>query len=275
MSPVGEAAPVEDRSKKTAMDNPALRYLVRYASPVTVLVVWELSVKLGYVNPFLLPALSDVLVRAWHEIVGGDVAFHAGLTIYRAMAGFISAGILGVLVGVLTARNRFCKWFFEPLVSVGFPMPKIAFMAIFILWFGLGDVSKIAMVTLTCIFPVISATYLGCSQVDHYLVWSARNMGTSERRVLWKVVLPASLPQILNGLQIAFPSSLIVTVVTEMISSGGGLGGYMILNARFALSEKVFVGIVVIAVVGYTLLTVFTHFRRRILAWHAESQMGI
>jgi ABC-type nitrate/sulfonate/bicarbonate transport system permease component len=251
------------------------RWPIRYASPVAVLAAWELSVRLGLVDPFLLPALSSVLLRAAEEIATGDVLFHTGLTVYRAMTGFLSATVLGVLIGVLTARNRYCRWFFEPLVSVGFPMPKIAFMAIFILWFGIGDASKIVMVTLTCIFPIISATYLGCSQVDHYLVWSARNMGTSERRVLWKVVLPASLPQILNGLQIAFPSSLIVTVVTEMISSGGGLGGYMILAARFALSEKVFVGIVVIAIVGYTLLTVFGHFRRHILAWHAESQMAI
>ena len=175
----------------------------------------------------------------------------------------------------LTARNRFCRWFFEPLISVGFPMPKIAFMAIFILWFGIGDTSKIVMVALTCIFPIISATYLGTTRVDHYLIWSARNMGTSENRILWKVVLPAALPQILSGLQIAFPSSLIVTVVTEMISSGGGLGGYMILAARFALSEKVFVGIVTIAIVGYALLTIFSHVRRRLLRWHAESQQSI
>ena len=256
-------------------DNPVFRFLIRYASPIVVLLAWELTVRLGYVNPFLLPAFSDVMVRAADEIVNGDVLLHAGLTVYRAMTGFICAGILGIAIGVLSARNAGCKWFFDPLVSVGFPMPKIAFMAIFILWFGLGDVAKIVMVTLTCVFPIISATYLGCSQVDHYLIWSARNMGTSQRRVLWKVVLPASLPQILNGLQIAFPSSLIVTVVTEMITSGGGLGGYMILSARFALSEKVFVGIVVIAIVGYSLLTLFSHFRRRILAWHAESQMGI
>jgi len=255
--------------------NPVVRVLIRYASPIAVVAAWELSVRLGWVDPFLLPAFSSVLVRAANEVASGDVLFHALLTIYRAMAGFLAATVLGVVIGVLTARNRYCRLFFEPLVSVGFPMPKIAFMAIFILWFGLGDASKIVMIALTCIFPIISATYLGTSQVDHYLVWSARNMGTSESRVLWKVVLPASLPQILSGLQIAFPSALIVAVVTEMIASGGGLGGYMILSARFALSEKVFVGILTIAIVGYTLLTIFGYVRRRLLRWHAESQQAI
>ncbi len=258
-----------------ARRHPVTRFLIRYASPIAVLSAWELTVRLGWADPFLLPALSSVLVRAASEMIGGDVLFHAALTVYRALVGFLAATVLGVVIGVLTARNRYCRWFFEPLISVGFPMPKIAFMAIFILWFGIGDESKIIMIALTCVFPIISATYLGTSQVDHYLVWSARNMGTSERRVLWKIVLPAALPQILSGLQIAFPSALIVTVVTEMISSGGGLGSYMILAARFALSEKVFVGIVTIAIVGYTLLTIFGHFRRHLLRWHVESQQAI
>lgn len=263
------------RNKEARRHHARPALLIRYASPIAVLVAWELTVRLGWVDPFLLPALSSVLVRGAAELVGGDVAYHALLTVYRAMTGFLIATVLGVLIGVLTARNRFCRWFFEPLISVGFPMPKIAFMAIFILWFGIGDQSKIVMIIITCIFPIISATYLGTSQVDHYLIWSARNMGTNKNRLLWKIVLPAALPQILSGLQIAFPSALIVTVVTEMISSGGGLGSYMILAARFALSEKVFVGIVTIAVVGYTLLIAFSHFRRRLLLWHAESQQAI
>jgi len=264
-----------DKGGAAARGNPVVRFLIRYASPLVALAAWELTVRLGWADPFLLPALSSVLARAGEEMFGGDVALHALITVYRAMAGFLAATVLGVVIGVLTARNRYCRWFFEPLVSVGFPMPKIAFMAIFILWFGIGDASKLVMIALTCIFPIISATYLGTSQVDHYLIWSARNMGTSENRVLWKVVLPAALPQILSGLQIAFPSALIVTVVTEMISSGGGLGGYMILSARFAQSEKAFVGIVTIALVGYALLTVFGHVRRRLLLWHAESQQAI
>jgi ABC-type nitrate/sulfonate/bicarbonate transport system permease component len=89
--------------------------------------------------------------------------------------------------------------------------------------------------------------------------------------MIWVIVVPAALPQILNGLQIAFPMSLIVTVVTEMITSGGGLGGYMILSARSALSEQVFVGIFVIAVLGYALLSGFDLLRRYLLRWHTES----
>ncbi len=264
-----------EKTAKSPVRAPVRQWLLRYASVIAALAAWEFSVRVGGVDPFLLPSLSSVLARGWEEVISGEVPYHALLTIYRALFGFLIATVLGIIIGTLTARNRFCRWFFEPLVSVGFPMPKIAFMAIFILWFGIGDTSKIVMIVVTCIFPVVSATYIGTSNVDHYLVWSARMMGTSENMILWKIVMPASLPQILSGLQIAFPTALIVTVVTEMISSGGGLGGYMILAGRFALSEKVFVGIVAIAIVGYVLLTIFSLIRRRLLLWHAESQQAL
>jgi ABC-type nitrate/sulfonate/bicarbonate transport system permease component len=131
------------------------------------------------------------------------------------------------------------------------------------------------MIVFTCIFPVISATYLGTRSIDRYLVWSAQNLGTSRRALLWKVVIPAALPQILSGLQIAFPMALIVTVVTEMITSGGGLGSYMIVSARAAISEKVFAGIATIAVLGFLLLLAFDQLRRRLLRWHAETMVAI
>ena len=178
----------------------------------------------------------------------------------------------GVALGTLAARNAFCRWLIDPLVSVGFPAPKIALLPIFILWFGLGDASKLTMIVITCIFPVISATCLATSSIDRYLLWSARNLGMSERRLLRKIVIPAALPQILSGFQIAFPMALVVTVVTEMITSGGGLGGYMMRSARFALSEQVFAGIMTIGFLGYLLLKLFDRLRGRLLRWHAEEQ---
>ena len=199
---------------------------------------------------------------------------HAALTIYRAITGFLIAAGLGIVLGTLAARNAFCRWLIDPLVSVGFPAPKISLLPIFILWFGLGDTSKLVMIVITCIFPVISATYLGASSIDRFFIWSARNLGMSQRRLLWKVVIPAALPQILGGFQIAFPMALVVTVVTEMITSGGGLGGYIMRSARFALSEQAFAGIITVGILGYILLKLFDQLRRYLLRWHAEGQMA-
>jgi ABC-type nitrate/sulfonate/bicarbonate transport system permease component len=246
-----------------------------YLVPLALLAIWEATVRAGWIEPFLLPAPSSIARRWAEEAAAGDILRDGGLTIARALSGFFIAATLGIAIGTLAARNGGARWFVDPVVSVGFPMPKISFMPIFMLWFGLGDSAKLAMIVFTCIFPVISATYLGTSSIDRYLIWSARNLGTSPRRMLWKVVIPAALPQILSGLQIAFPMALIVTVVTEMITSGGGLGSYMIVAARAALSEKVFAGIATIAVLGYLLLKVFDGLRRRLLRWHAETLVTI
>ena len=243
----------------------------RFALGTVLVVAWQASVQSGWINAYLLPAPSNVVLRMAEEVWSGYLISDTLLTIYRAFSGFLIAAAAGIIIGTLAARNKFARWFFDPLVSIGFPAPKIAFMPLFVLWFGLGDQAKITMVAVSCVFPVISATYLGTGTIDRYLIWSARNLGLSQRRIIWKVMVPAALPQILSGLQIAFPMSLIVTVVTEMITAGGGLGGYMILSARQAQSEQVFVGILTIAIVGYLLLASFDHVRRYLLRWHTES----
>lgn len=245
--------------------------LLRYGSVAVILVIWELAVRSGRVDPFVLPALSSVVLRFGEEILHENLLYHAGLTIYRALTGFGIAALIGVLIGALMARRPLIKWFFDPLVSVGFPMPKISLMPIFVLWFGIYELPKIVMIVVGCIFPIISATYLSTSTIDRYLTWSARNLGTSENRLLWKVVIPAALPQILSGLQIAFPTALILAVVTEMLTTGGGLGNYMILAARFADSERVFVGIVTVGVMGYASIWGLGRLRRWLLSWHSET----
>ena len=175
-------------------------------------------------------------------------------------------------LGILMTRNKFIGWFFDPIVSVGFPMPKIAFLPIFMLWLGLYDVSKISMATFNAIFPVIVATIAAAEGVDRQLLWSARSLGASERQLLREIILPASLPQIMTGLQVALPVSMIVTIVTEMLMGGQGLGGAMISASRFADSPGVFAGIVEIAVAGLCLVKGIALLRRRLLIWHQEAQ---
>jgi len=193
------------------------------------------------------------------------------VTLYRAMTGFAIAAVAGIVLGLAISRGKLVHWFFDPIISVGFPMPKIAFLPIVILWLGLHDVAKIAMVALDAIFPVVTATLAGIKGVERELVWSARNMGASERATLWQVVVPAALPQIMTGFQVALPIALIVAVVTEMAMGGYGLGAAMMTAARLADSAGVFAGIVEIAAVGYVAVKAVAITRRRLLVWHAEA----
>ncbi len=242
------------------------------ASLLVLLVAWEASSRSGIVTAFLLPPLSAVLVRVGHDAMTGELAVNLGLTLYRALAGFAIAGAAGVVLGILMTRRPWVRWFFDPIVSVGFPMPKIAFLPIFMLWLGLYDVSKISMAVFNAIFPVIAATMAAAEGVDRHLLWSARSLGASERQLLREIILPAALPQILTGLQVALPISMIVMIVTEMLMGGAGLGGAMIAASRFADSPGVFAGIVEIAVAGLCLVKGMTVLRRRLLVWHQETQ---
>lgn len=242
-----------------------------WLSVLALLAAWEAFARSGAVTPFMLPSLSAVLERIASDALSGELFHGLGLTLYRSLAGFFIAAALGILVGVLFVRNRFARWWFDPIISVGFPMPKIAFLPVITLWLGFYDVSKISMIVFDAAFPVITATIAGTMAVEKEFLWSARNLGASERALLWEIILPASLPQVLTGLQVALPISLIVCIVAEMKMGGIGLGAAMMNATRFADSPGVFAGIVEIAVAGYALVKAMALLRRRLLAWHPEA----
>jgi len=243
----------------------------RVFSIAVLLAAWEILARSGTFTPFQLPALSAVLERIWFDAWSGDLAINTALTLYRALVAFLICAVGGVAIGMAMSRNALARWFFDPIISVGFPMPKIAFLPVVILWLGVYDVSKITIIVIDSIFPVIAATVIAIQGVERELIWSARNMGASNRELLTQIVLPAALPQIMTGLQVALPLSLIVAVVAEMLMGGYGLGGAMMTASRFANSTSVFAGIVEIAVVGYGLVKAMTLLRRRLLIWHQEA----
>jgi ABC-type nitrate/sulfonate/bicarbonate transport system permease component len=245
--------------------------VARVFSIVLLTVAWEVLARTGTFTHFQLPALSEVIVRIWSDGVSGDLWINTALTLYRALVAFMICAVGGVIIGMAMSRNVVANWFFDPIISVGFPMPKIAFLPVVILWLGVYDVSKITIIVIDAIFPVIAATVIAIQGVERELIWSARNMGASNRDLLTQIVLPAALPQIMTGLQVALPLSLIVAVVAEMLMGGYGLGGAMMTASRFANSTSVFAGIVEIAVVGYGLVKAMSMLRRRLLIWHQEA----
>jgi ABC-type nitrate/sulfonate/bicarbonate transport system permease component len=240
-------------------------------SILVLLIAWELFARSGKVTAFMLPPFSAVAERIYADAISGALWRNLSVTMLRALAGFFIAAAGGIALGAAMARNRLMRWFFDPIISVGFPMPKIAFLPIIILWLGVYDVSKICIVVFDAIFPVLTATLAGIASVDKELIWSGRNMGASERELMWQITLPAALPQILTGLQVALPIALIVAIIAEMAMGGYGLGGAMMSASRFADSRGVFAGIVEIAIVGYALIKAMAVIRRRLLAWHEEA----
>src|ERR1700757_2396393 len=140
-------------------------------SVAVLLIAWELFARSGKVTPFMLPPFSVVAMRIYADAISGILWINLGLTIARALTGFFISAVGGILLGVLMSRSKIAHWFFDPVISVGFPMPKIAFLPIIILWLGLYDVSKITMVVLDAIFPVVTATVAGIAGVEKELMW--------------------------------------------------------------------------------------------------------
>jgi ABC-type nitrate/sulfonate/bicarbonate transport system permease component len=270
VAPASNAFPTPDGLPEKAA---RLLYIVvtRGFSVAVLLAAWEILARSGTFTPYQLPALSAVLERIWSDAWSGDLAINTALTLYRALVSFAICAIGGVAIGMAMSRNVVANWFFDPIISVGFPMPKIAFLPVVILWLGVYDVSKITIIVVDAIFPVIAATIVAIQGVERELIWSARNMGANNRELLTQIVLPAALPQILTGLQVALPLTLIVAVVAEMLMGGYGLGGAMMTASRFANSTGVFAGIVEIAVIGYCLVKAMALVRHRLLIWHQEA----
>ena len=235
-----------------------------------VLVVWWGLAHSGRFTPFMLPSPEAVALRAWADATQGTLAINIALTLYRTLAGFLIAAVLGIGLGLAMTRNAGVNWFFDPIVSIGFPMPKITFLPIVVLWLGFYDTAKIAMVVFDAVFPVLTATILGIRGVGKELIWSARSMGARERDLLPQIFLPAAMPQILSGLQVALPIALIVDIVAEMTMGGYGMGGAMIQASRLADLRGVFAGILEISVIGYLLVKAMAGLRRHLLAWHQE-----
>lgn len=244
---------------------------LRWSLIIALFVAWELLTRTRTFTPFMLPSPQSVLERIWRDGASGDLFINMALTIYRALAGFLIAAVLGVSIGLVMTRNAGLRWFLDPVISVGFPMPKITFLPVIVLWLGFYDTAKISMVVFDAIFPILTATIAGVRSVEKELIWSARNLGARERDLLWQILLPAASPQILTGLQVALPIALIVAVVAEMMMGGYGMGGAMIQASRMADSRGVFAGIIEISLVGWLFVKAMAMARARLLFWHAQS----
>ena len=202
-----------------------------WRSTVSILLfiaIWELAARIHVAPAILLPPFSIVAVQLWHSTLDGTLAADLSLSLARAFCGLVLATAGGVVLGLLTARNRAVEWVVDPLVALGFPSPKIAFIPIFILWFGIESLSKILLVTFACIFPVIIGTYSAARAVSRQFIWSALSLGSSQTSVFRHVILPACYPRIFTTFRIAVPVGLITIFTAEMVAGGGGMGATLI-----------------------------------------------
>jgi len=250
----------------------SITFLWNKIKPFAILLgLWELIVQLSIVDPTTLPN-TYVVGQTLVGLVASGAAFNPLITsLYRMGIAFVLAVAVGVPVGLLMGRFKPVRWFVDPIVSVAFPMPKIVILPMFLIWFGFGSVPIILLAAIGGVFPIIITTSQGARSTTKELVWTARSVNMNRGRILTNVVLPSSLPQIFNGLQIGLFLSIIVTSVSEMISSGSGLGQKIILAMDYYETSEALAYLIVIMIIGIVANALFKEVRAYVLNWTEDS----
>ena len=221
---------------------------------VVVGTIWEIVAHLGIFPPQLFPPLEAVAAALVRLTVSGILLHHTFDTLVRLLAGFALAAVAGVAIGIAMGRSRRAEDMILPLISIGAPIPGIAYAPLFLLWFGLGNVSTVLLVGFVSAFPVIFNTWTGVKAVKEIWVRSAQAMGADQRRLFAKVILPSALPYIFTGLRLGLAQAWRILVGVEMLAAVPWGLGWLIFGAReFLNTDVMLAGIVVIAVIGLAL----------------------
>jgi ABC-type nitrate/sulfonate/bicarbonate transport system permease component len=228
---------------------------LRFLVPVlTVSVAWELVAQAGVFDPALFPSLATVGTTMLRLATDGTLLQHTGYTLARLVVGFIIGAVLGVALGMAMARSERVEEFFLPLISFCLPIPPLALVPLFIVWFGLGNLPTILLTLFASAMPIVFSAWTGVKTVDPVLLRAAASMRASGRRLYRHVILPAALPFILSGLRIGLARAWRAVVAGEMVAASFWGLGWMIFAAREFLSTDIMIaGIVLIGAVGYAM----------------------
>lgn len=227
---------------------------------IVVGILWQAFALYGPFPPKLFPGVETIFSAFVRLTARGILPIHALSTLARLILAFLLSGLLGVGLGIIMGRYRWAEDFFLPLVSIGNPVPGLAYAPLFVLWFGLGNLPAILLVAFAATFPVILNTWTGVKAVKEIWIRAAQAMGARDRQLFWKVVLPGSLPYILTGLRLGLARAWRVLVAVEMLTSVKLGLGWLIFGAReFLNTDVMLAGIAVIGIVGLLLEKLVFH----------------
>ena len=241
---------------------------MRLLALAVALAFWQLAVLAG-APEFLLGPWQ--VIKHFVEALGTRELYdNIGASLGRALPGFVLGSAAGIAMGLAAGSSRAFDQAFSPAVFLSYPVPKIVMLPLFMLWFGIGETSKILVIALACFYPMFINAYYGVRATPKILVWSALNMGAGRARIFWRVVLPAALPQIFAGLRVSLALSFIVMFATEMMNSRSGLG-HLIREAENSLRfDLMYVSLLSIGILGYAGDRLLRMARAHLLAWQAE-----
>jgi len=246
-----------------------VRHLAQAGALLALLIVWQLAALAGLPDFILSPFQ---IARHFIEALGtAELYQHVWASLARALPGFAIGSFAGAMLGLAAGVARWFDRLFSPAVFLTYPVPKIVMLPIFMLWFGIGDLSKVLIIALACFYPVFINAYYGVRQTRTILVWSALNMGASRSEIFRRVVLPSAMPELLNGIRTALALSFILLVSSELIVAREGLGyliGFLGANGSY---DAMYAVVLTVAFLGFAADRGYQMLINRMLQWREQT----
>jgi len=233
--------------------------------------LWEFVARVVVDNPLFFSSLGDIARRAATLWASGELQTHIRISFAEFSGGYLLAVSLGILGGVFLAASSTARGFFDPWVAMLYATPILALGPLFILWMGIGVASKIAVIFLTAVFPILINTQVGLTTTDRTLLDVARSLGASSCQIYLKVRMPSALPYIIAGLRLSVARALVGVVVAELFGARAGLG-FMIQSAAQTFdTAAVFVGVLILAGTGVACVTVLKWLEEALAPWRFQN----
>ncbi|MFC6723862.1 ABC transporter permease [Halobium palmae] len=244
----------------------AVAFVVRWIPLLVLAAGWELVS--GWMVPeAVLPGPIAVFAETADLVASGEVFADLFLSVFRVAVGLGASILIGVALGIGMARSEPVENVFDVFLSLLYPIPKTALVPLAILWLGVGTSTAVLIVFLACLLPIVLNSYNAASDVDRNLIWSAQMMGTDGRRLLWKVVFPATIPEIMTGVRQAIPIAFIALVSAELIASNAGIGHLILAAGQIGNYTQMFAAIVVVSATAYAAVRGFEVLESRVMVW--------
>jgi len=245
---------------------------ISFAAIAFLLAVWEIICSTGLISSLFLPAPSAILTALGKLITSGEISRSLTASLYRILLGFALGSIIGLLVGLVTGTSALMDRIGTPIVNALYPIPKIALLPLFILWLGIGELSKVTIIALGVFFPVAMNTYSGVKNVDTLLIKVAVSFNASWWLTMKSVVLPSALPVIFAGLRLAAGTSLLLLVAAEMIAAQEGIGALILHYGDLMITDRLMAGVIVLSLLGLIFNLGLQWLEHKIVPWKPKKK---
>jgi len=245
----------------------SMERMLSVVSPLFLLALWQVGAMLQWIDMRFFPPPTAILVAAWELILLGELTHHVAISLSRIGIGFLIGSLPAMVLGMAMGLNRYCRAICQPLIDSVYPIPKIAILPLILLIFGLGESGKYAIIAVGVFFQVVITTMAGVVSIEKVYFDVAKSFGASRLEVVASVLLPGSLPVVFAGMRLGIGTALLLVVAAEMVAAKSGIGFLIWQSWQMFSVENMYVGLLLIALLGLVIFRLLDFFEDRLLVW--------